>query len=384
MGVQADVVVLGIFFLLLFTSSGSLSTIQTQLYEQLDIPYLGELTLFLTYGSFMLWCLISPFVGKRINYKMLLILAASSEMISYLSCILLYYTDFASLSIVVLELFNILDGFSSGLMWVAQAAYIHYSCEANGVSAKKGFYFGLFFAIYSLSNITSGLITTFLLGLFSVELYFWILEGLSVLTLLFAILCVPNVQRKYPDAQVSDGSVLLIEGEAVPRDKHERLMPAIARVFKFYPRMLPLLSSIGLVGISIAFYSSSLHKILEMALPHDADRNYVSMRTGIMFLMLGVGEIIGGYLAGSLSDKIGIRKVGSIALAGYMMSVLMSLVAINYNETVVPVMFAAFFWGFQEAYIQNWITVVCSKVYKGALETFIINKQFHCLTLCLY
>lgn len=32
MGVQADVVVLGIFFLLLFTSSGSLSTIQTQLY----------------------------------------------------------------------------------------------------------------------------------------------------------------------------------------------------------------------------------------------------------------------------------------------------------------------------------------------------------------
>jgi hypothetical protein len=47
-------------------------------------------------------------------------------------------------------------------------------------------------------------------------------------------------------------------------------------------------------------------------------------------------------------------------------------------------MTAAFFWGLQEAYIQNWITVVCSKTYKGALESFVINKQFHSFTLCLY
>jgi hypothetical protein len=47
-------------------------------------------------------------------------------------------------------------------------------------------------------------------------------------------------------------------------------------------------------------------------------------------------------------------------------------------------MFAAFFWGFQEAYIQNWITVVCSRTHKGALEAFVINKQFHSLTICLY
>lgn len=50
----------------------------------------------------------------------------------------------------------------------------------------------------------------------------------------------------------------------------ENLLQSILKVFKFYPKMLPLLSSIGLVGIAIAFYASSLHHILALALPSDS------------------------------------------------------------------------------------------------------------------
>lgn len=89
-------------------------------------------------------------------------------------------------------------------------------------------------------------------------------------------------------------------------------------------------------------------------------------------------------MGGWLNDKISVQKVGAIALAGYMLAVIFSLIGVNFPETVVPVMIAAFLWGFQEAYIQNWITVVCSRIYQGALEAFIINKQFHCVTLVLY
>ena len=128
MGVQSDVVILGVFFLVLFTSSGSFSTIQTQLFEQLGLPYLGQLTLFLTYGAFMLWGLVAPYIGKRFSFKNLLIAAAMGEMLSYSSCILLYYSNFSTFSIVVLELSNILDGFTSSLMWIGQAGYIHYIC----------------------------------------------------------------------------------------------------------------------------------------------------------------------------------------------------------------------------------------------------------------
>jgi hypothetical protein len=138
------------------------------------------------------------------------------------------------------------------------------------------------------------------------------------------------------------------------------------------------------VGIAIAFYASSLHKILEMVLPIDATREYVSLRTGIMFIILGVGEIVGGYSAGHLSDTMTIQKVGSIALSFYYMSIILSQLAFTFHETVIPVMLAAFFWGLQEAFIQNWIMVVCSRTYRGALESFVINKQFHSLTLCIY
>jgi predicted MFS family arabinose efflux permease len=120
-----------------------------------------------------------------------------------------------------------------------------------------------------------------------------------------------------------------------------------------------------------------------MTLP-DAPREYVSMRTGIMLLIPGMGEIIGGYSAGQLSDALTIQKVGVVALSSYYMSVILSQISMSSHETVVPVMLAAFLWGFQEAYIQNWITVICSRTYRGALESFVINKQFHSLTLCLY
>jgi predicted MFS family arabinose efflux permease len=65
-----------------------------------------------------------------------------------------------------------------------------------------------------------------------------------------------------------------------------------------------------------------------------------------MFLALGVGGITGGYISGRLSDKFGIQKVGSIALCGFYLAVIISQLGVSYHETVVPVMFAAFFWGF--------------------------------------
>lgn len=95
--------------------------------------------------------------------------------------------------------------------------------------------------------------------------------------------------------------------------------------------MIPLLSSIGLVGVAIAFYASSLHNILVLALPADAEREYVNMRTGIMFLMLGIGEITGGYSSGHLSDKLGIQKVGAIALCSFYLAVILSQFAITYH-----------------------------------------------------
>lgn len=41
MGVLSDVVLVGVFCMLIYTSDGSFSTIESELFEELDIPYLG-------------------------------------------------------------------------------------------------------------------------------------------------------------------------------------------------------------------------------------------------------------------------------------------------------------------------------------------------------
>jgi MFS family permease len=324
------------------------------------------------YGSFMISGLFAPFIAKRINYKTLFIIASVLYTLNFSSGIVLHYTNYGTLITVVVELLAVIGGFSAGILWVSQAGYIHYTCEQNNMQHKKGYYFGIFYGVYGISQITSGLVTTFMLGLFDVTIYFWILLGIGIIATLFCIFCITDVQTKYAKRQSSNSQLPASQ----PNDfANEPVFSAVIRVFRFYPKMIPLLSTIGLVGISIAFYASSLHRILEMALPVDTTREYVSLRTGIMFLILGMGEITGGYSAGRLSDTLAIQKVGAIALSFYYMSVILSQIAISFHETVVPVMLAAFFWGFQEAYIQNWITVVCSRTYRGALESFVINKQ---------
>jgi hypothetical protein len=61
---------------------------------------------------------------------------------------------------------------------------------------KKGYYFGIFYGVFGISQITSGLVTTFMLGLFDVIVYFWILLGIGIISTLFCIFCITNVRNQ--------------------------------------------------------------------------------------------------------------------------------------------------------------------------------------------
>jgi hypothetical protein len=127
----------------------------------------------------------------------------------------------------------------------------------------------------------------------------------------------------------------------------ERMLPAIGQVFKIYPKMISLLFFIALGGIVLSFYMSSLPNILWIAMRWDASYEYFNLRSGYMFLILGLGKIVGGYLGGYLCDIMTNQKVGAIILSLYYLGVLLSMIGLVYFETVVAVMLAAFIWGFQ-------------------------------------
>lgn len=101
MGVLSDVVLVGIFTVLIYTSDSSFSTIESELFDELDIPYLGELTLFIGYGSTVLWCFAASFFARHLSNKMCLVISAATDMLFFTSCLIMHYTGYHALSIVL-------------------------------------------------------------------------------------------------------------------------------------------------------------------------------------------------------------------------------------------------------------------------------------------
>jgi hypothetical protein len=197
MGILSETICLGIYFALLFTAYLSFQNIVTQLYEQLDIPYLGTLSLFSIYASFMVSGLFSPFIGRKLNYKTMLLISSVCYTLNFSSGLILEIFEFSTWVVVAVEALAIIGGFSAGLLWVTQAAYLHFICEKNRMQNRKGYYFGLFYGVYGVSNITSGLVTTFMLGLFDKTIYFWILFGIGITSFFFCLIFIKDVQKKY-------------------------------------------------------------------------------------------------------------------------------------------------------------------------------------------
>lgn len=78
-----------------------------------------------------------------------------------------------------------------------------------------------------------------------------------------------------------------------------------------------------------------------------------------------------------------IKTIGGIALSMYLAVCQLSVMSTQLKNEVF-VYFISFFWGFMHSYLENWVIVCCSRNYKGKLESFSINKQFHSLTVCVY
>jgi predicted MFS family arabinose efflux permease len=66
----------------------------------------------------------------------------------------------------------------------------------------------------------------------------------------------------------------------------------------------PYLTVFILNGIVIGYYSGSLHTIIEKSLPASLNSEEVNAKTTLVLLVLGMGEILGSYLSGYLSEKV--------------------------------------------------------------------------------
>ena len=67
-------------------------------------------------------------------------------------------------------------------------------------------------------------------------------------------------------------------------------------------------------------------------------------------MILGVGEILGGYVSGYHADHIKIRTIGGVAVSIYLITCQLSALT-DETRSQVLVYFAAFGWGLVHSYM---------------------------------
>ena len=193
MGARHETLRLSTFFLLLFTPFSSYMTILTHIYEQAGLSGIGPATLASNYIFFILSTIAAPAV--RWPLKRQLILGGCLYTLNYSSGILAALFDDPALKYFISCLGSGLAGCSAGFLWVSQGRYIHLACEKYGELSRKGEMYGVFSSIYCFSNVTAGFITTFGLGFFDPQAYFYLITALGFLAALFCIFFVRNIKE---------------------------------------------------------------------------------------------------------------------------------------------------------------------------------------------
>ena len=207
MGVLGNSVQLGIYFMLMFTSYTSFSTIIGQLYRQEGYFNLGKYSIFANYGSFMLFNMVAPSIGTRVNSKWLMLIAGCCYSFNYFTgFIITFFQDNITKVYSVVIFGAVLAGLSASILWVSQGNYMHIICERENKQAQKGYYFGVFFRLYSASNILAGIATTFLLGFLSARMYFLIITGIGMFAVLYMLIFLEKVEM------TSDSRISLLTG----------------------------------------------------------------------------------------------------------------------------------------------------------------------------
>eukprot|EP01017_Pseudomicrothorax_dubius_P034986 TRINITY_DN4852_c0_g1_i4.p1 TRINITY_DN4852_c0_g1~~TRINITY_DN4852_c0_g1_i4.p1 ORF type:complete len:420 (+),score=97.56 TRINITY_DN4852_c0_g1_i4:62-1261(+) len=345
--------------------------IRDRVYTDLNYQSLGQIVLFTIYFGLTLNCFFAPLLVKTLKYKLSLILGSSFYGMNFvIGAVMCYCKDqgsdrpgfcesstmFYTLSILA----GLLTGMGGAVLWCAQSGYVTNLCEEK----RRGSFFGVFWSIFQASQILGNVLSAVLLKFFNPFTYFFTLAVLALgSTALFCLL--PSVP---------------MEEESGPR---QSVSKQVSKVFELMvePPMIPLMAQMFISGVILAFYSGFFSRLIATALDttNEADKNW---EVASVFIVLGIGEVITGYLIGRAADsvdKLFLTNISNLATeAAFIFSIL-----ILFTKNVTYAFVAAFFWGFSDNSIQTMITAFISKDWNGMLEAFALYRIVQSAGACM-
>lgn len=88
------------------------------------------------------------------------------------------------------------------------------------------------------------------------------------------------------------------------------------------------------------------------------------MKTTLVFIVLGIAEMISGFISGILSDRINLSVLTSIATNLAFMAIIICILA-YYLKSILACYFCGAFWGAADCFFMNLSSIICTKFYNG-------------------
>ncbi|EAR85362.1 MFS transporter (macronuclear) [Tetrahymena thermophila SB210] len=373
---KLKVVVLSFTFMALFSTFNSAQNLVGSLYTSQGYDDLGLISLFVVYIVFAFASFFANFFINKFSYKVIFFfsslgyVAFAASGIWVCSCKNAIHEGACSKGVIyfIVLASAALCGFSASTIWVAQGGYI--DSISQDFPNKKGTLFGIFWAINQGSQIVGNLMGMFILNYLD-NLYYFLIMTFLGLGASFLFLLLPSVSKKKEENgnQVS----------AISQAKSVFVLMGTRKVRPF----LPLIS---LAGVVVAFYSGFLSKLVNNSIQADTNtddgKDEVSKKLSFVLIVLGCSEVISGIISGKLADKFNIYKIAIIATITVQIALLLSFLGL-YTNSYLVCFFVAACWGFNDCFLQNVTSVICSKDYEGQLEIFQINRFLQSITVAI-
>jgi len=187
----------GVSFFFLFTAFATCQNIVSEALDQNNYGGLGFYTLAALYITFGICSFLSTPLINRLGSIRAMQLGSVCFFIWVCAGILPVIWDQAPMTKLIIStiliLAGIINGFGASILWVGQGKYIS-DCATK---FNMGYYFGLFWWIFMLSQIFGNVIAAFLLRIFPQKVFFMVMSAFAFLGVcLFMLLKVPEQKSK--------------------------------------------------------------------------------------------------------------------------------------------------------------------------------------------
>jgi hypothetical protein len=184
-------VILGIYFMLTYTTFLSFSCIITYIaeHEEGQYDYAPLVALAVNYTTYLVSLIFATAIT---NFKWQFQVSALAHLINYA----VYIPDFkGDLGLIAGIIGAVFGGYGAAIYWVSQGGYLMKLFKRYGVPKnEEGKYFGITNGIVYGSSLFGAIVTTFGLGYFGSSTYFIILTVLSLVSWLVCTIFLDGLQ----------------------------------------------------------------------------------------------------------------------------------------------------------------------------------------------